>query len=99
MRIPRRAGRVPQGRFGTRKTLVRLSYELIFQNEARNDVDYWRILEANRGNRMSNNNDTSNWWALLAVPFMAAGCFVQLLIMGFVLFVAVSVFLWFVGLF
>ena len=77
----------------------RLSYELIFQNEARNDVGYWRILEANRGNRMSNNNDTSNWWALLAVPFMAAGCFVQLLIMGFVLFVAVSVFLWFVGLF
>ena len=48
---------------------------------------------------MSDNNDTSNWWALLAVPFMAAGCFVQLLIMGFVLFVAVSVFLWFVGLF
>ncbi len=48
---------------------------------------------------MSNNNESSNWWAVLVVPLAAAGCFVQLLITGFVIFVAVSVFLWFVGLF
>jgi hypothetical protein len=51
----------------------------------------------------NNNNDASAWWAVLTVPLMvlvtAGGCFVQLLIMGFVFFLAISVFVWFVGLF
>jgi len=48
---------------------------------------------------MSDKNGDSGWWAVLGVPLMAAGCFVQLLIMGFMALLAIGVFLWFVGLF